>query len=136
MPTTPREYLSEVAPGYGQRAATCSSFIGRSHAAPAGRSVAEPSPMSTTSTSPQCVRAGSITWHGFASPKVTVRVAQNASPGTAPVSAATPDGRSTAIVGTSQSRQARASRATRSGSPGRPPIPTMPSITRSACGRC
>ena len=35
----------------------------------------------------------------MSSPKVTVRVARTAAPGAAPVSAATPDGRSTATIG-------------------------------------
>src|SRR5918998_1298146 len=71
----------------------------RSHRSPVPGGM-EPRPMSTTSTLPQRCRAGSTRWQGLSSPKVTVCVAQNASAGTAPLSAPTPEGRSTAMVGT------------------------------------
>ena len=96
-----------------------------------------PSPMSTSSTSPQRLRAGSSRWHGLSSPKVTVRVAANGPSGTAPVSASTPEGRSTATIGTLQRASAiRPARRPASGSPARPPMPSTPSSTRSSRSGC
>ena len=102
-------------------------------------------PMSTSSISPQRCRAGSMRWQGLSSPKVTVRVARNASPGTAPVSVATPDGRSTAIVGMAYAVAARwpAGRRRRAGPAdhrcpaprppqGRSPVAATPRSRRSA----
>ena len=76
------------------------------------------SPMSTSSTSPQRLRAGSRRWQGFSSPKVTVRVALKDCSGTAPVSASTPEGRSTAIIGTPRPSQSLGQHADVIGQPG------------------
>ena len=67
----------------------------------------------------------------MSSPKVIVRVARTAAPGAAPVSPATPDGRSTATMGRSRFSTDATSCATWSGNPGRPPMPRIPSMTRS-----
>ena len=90
-----------------------------------------PSPISTTVSSPQYVSAGCSRWQGFSSPKVTVRSRDTAASGTAPVSAATPEGRSTATTGIFRAATDWTRSATRSGNPGRPPMPRIPSITRS-----
>ena len=77
--------------------------------------------------------AGGRAWR---TPKVTVRRASIAAPGTAPVSAATPEGRSTATIGIGpDSPRAKARSATGSGSPGRPPMPSTPSTARSKSSR-
>src|SRR5689334_12533610 len=96
MPTTPRVYLSEVGPGCGHHCAT-SAESGTDSAGSAR--MAGPSPMSTSSTWPQCTAAGPTTWAGLRQPNVTVTSAVTAAPGTSPVSTATPLGTSTATTG-------------------------------------
>ena len=54
--------------------------------------------MSTRCTTPACSRPSPTTRPAFTAPKVTVCWAGNASPGTAPVSASTPLGTSTATI--------------------------------------
>ncbi len=85
--------------------------------------------MSTRCTAPHARAAGSTRWATLWVPKVTVTSAVTCGPSSSPVSTATPDGVSTATIGT-PATAARACSA--SGfSPGRPPIPTIPSITTS-----
>ena len=56
--------------------------------------------MSTRWTGPQAVAAGSIKWQILWVPKVTVSAALTCSAGVSPVSTSTPDGMSTATIGT------------------------------------
>ncbi len=111
----------------GRTAESVSNPGGTPPEPPGGRA----SPMSATVISPQYCSAGSNRWHGLSWPKVTVCVARMATAGTAPVSAATPDGRSTARTGIDCSASQDARSATGPVNPGRPPIPRMPSTTRS-----
>ena len=76
-----------VGPAHGQLV-----LVRRLQPALARPARAGPSPMSTTSTSPHRLRAGSSRWHGLAHPEGHGRRASIAAPGTAPVSAATPGG--------------------------------------------
>src|SRR5262249_54614907 len=92
-PTTPRAYLSDSRPARGHQARTSSRSASRRHGSTAGDS-----PMSTRSTSPARPAPSPTSRPGFRQPKVTVTSASTASPGTAPVSASTPDGRSTATT--------------------------------------
>ena len=88
--------------------------------------------MSTRWTGPQAVAAGSMKWQILWVPKVTVSAARTCGSGVSPVSTSTPDGVSTATIGTSYS-SADSTAAKASGRrPGRPPMPTMPSTTTSA----
>src|SRR5919107_5904582 len=95
-PTTPRVYLSDCGPGSGHQAAMSSASGTRT--AGSAMSVA-PRPMSTSSTCPDRAAAGPTTCAGLRQPKVTVTSPVTASPGTSPVSTATPLGTSTATTG-------------------------------------
>ena len=59
--------------------------------------------MSTRWTGPQAVAAGSMKWQILWVPKVTVSAARTCGSGVSPVSTSTPDGVSTATIGTSYS---------------------------------
>src|SRR5947209_13187103 len=119
-PTTPRVYLSDTGPGSGHQDRTSSRPAMFRAGGASGAS-----PMSTGSTSPAWTAPGPTTSPGLRQPNVTVTSAGTASPGTAPVSASTPDGTSTA---TTVARRAFATAAAASGrSPPLPPMPTMPS---------
>src|SRR5689334_24365215 len=96
MPTTPRVYLSDSGPGTGHQPAM--SAASGTRTAGSARS-AGPRPMSTSSTWPQRTAAGPTTCAGLRQPKVTVTSAVTTSPGTSPVSTATPLGTSTATTG-------------------------------------
>ncbi len=61
--------------------------------------VANPMPMSATSTEPLHAAPRPCSSPGFSAAKVTVRSARTASPGAAPLSASTPEGMSMASTG-------------------------------------
>ena len=124
-PTTPRVYLSDLPSLPGSRrptsaASSSSTGAGSSHSA---------SPMSTRCTRPAQPRPAPTTSPGLSVPKVTVSAARTAAPSTAPVSASTPLGRSTATTSRSCSCPTSSAESARSGP--RPPIPTRPSSTRA-----
>ena len=90
-------------------------------------------PMSTSRICPLRSAPAPTTRPAFSAPKVTVTSAHTAAPPTAPVSASTPEGRSTATVGIWRAASASSAAAPRR--PPGPPIPTIPSITSSAPSR-
>src|SRR6059058_74595 len=92
-PATPRVYLSESLPGCGHHS-RMSSAVGTWSAGGTSGS----SPMSTSSTMPAWAAPRPTSRPGLRQPKVTVTSAVTAAPSTAPVSASTPDGTSTAMT--------------------------------------
>ena len=89
-------------------------------------------PMSATRTCPARSAPGRSAAPAFMAPNVTVRSAWIAAPSTAPVDPFTPEGMSTATMGTSASfRPVMASAHASSGMP-RNPVPKMASIATSA----
>ena len=89
------------------------------------------SPMSATTTSPAWKRPGATARPTFQPCIVTVTSARTAAPSISPVSAFTPEGRSTATTGTLRAFTASiSSAASRRGSP-RKPVPNSPSIRTS-----
>ena len=92
-----------------------------------------PRPMSTRRIEPACSAPRPTTRPGFSTPNVTVTSARTAAPVTAPVSASTPEGRSTATVG--KSATAAASSAASGRRPPRPPIPEDAVHDQVALGR-
>ena len=134
-PTTPCVYLSSCGPGTGQASAISVSVSEYSRGpvggvdtsgAPSGSSAR---PMSTSSTRPHCGAASRCACR--LTPNVTVTSARTAGWLTSPVSASTPEGRSTATIGVSGSTDANTVAAAGRSGPC-PPIPTTPSTTTSS----
>jgi hypothetical protein len=89
-------------------------------------------PMSTTRSSPACSAPGWRTSPTLGPPNVTVTKARTDGPRTTPVSPSTPEGMSTATIGTSEAfRASMASRCVPSAGP-RNPVPKIASIAASA----
>ena len=126
IPSTPRVYLVASTPGSGSTgptsaAVSCSRSAGGSD-----------KPIGTSSTSPAYCAPGSISRPDLIVPKVMVAAARTASPSTAPVSASTPLGRSTASV-----RAAGDSRASRAAGGTQPSLATdADHPVQDQIGRC
>ena len=130
-PTTPRVYLSSFSPGNGTSAAASASPIRLTTGCPAS---ARSSPMSINVRSPTSPAPGLTNKPGLRQPNVTVSCAQIAADGsaTAPVSASTPLGRSTATTTAADAPARAASSAAGERKAPAPPMPRIPSSTRSA----
>jgi hypothetical protein len=89
-------------------------------------------PMSATSTSPAWKRPGATTSPTFGACIVTVTSAATAAPAISPVEASTPDGTSTATIGTGDAlMRSIVSAASSRGAPWKP-VPNSASMTTSA----
>ena len=125
---TPEARLCVSGSRDGSQAATSEGSV--SHARARTRSSGKP--MSTTRTMPACSAPGIRTAPSFTAPNVTVSRARTASPSTTPVVPFTPEGMSTATIGTPASlRLAIAAAQSSSGMP-RNPVPKIASTATSA----
>ena len=90
------------------------------------------SPMSATTRCPTWNLPGATAWPTLGAWNVTVRAASTAGPATVPVDASTPDGRSTATIGTSAAFISTIARAASGRGAPENPVPNSASTTRSA----